>query len=178
MLNPRRFSCAMGVVGLLMSLASVPAAAQDHPTAMVAAGYSALTDSRADVTAGKGWLASAALRVQPFYLVVEGSGHYATADDGAEVRMHSALIGARYATAPRAVTPFIQVLVGLGCYCGTTATLGEVSRAVALQPGAGFDVGAARAWAIRLQADYRWFGGKESSHQVRFAGSFVLRFHR
>jgi hypothetical protein len=166
------------MVGLLFG-AAAPAAAQGAAPANVALSYALITDSIADV--GNGWVAAGALRVYRFTnIVVEAGGNYKTQDNGTEVRIHGFMSGVRFAS-PRdpSLSPFAQVLLGVECYCGSTVTFGEISKRLALQPGAGIDLKVSPLLALRVQADVRRAAGDDdfdAATRFRFAAGLVVRF--
>ena len=168
----------VGIVGLLIS-AAAPAAAQGPAPANVALSYALITDPIADVSSG--WVAAGALRVYRFTnIVVEAGGNYKTQDDGSEVRVHGFMGGVRFAS-PRDtnLSPFAQILLGVECYCGSTVTFGEISKRLAIQPGAGIELKVSPLLALRVQADFRRAAGDddlEATTRFRFAGGVAVRF--
>jgi hypothetical protein len=170
------------IAAALAAAIATPAAAQapaDPGRAELGLGYSILRDANADETFVAGWVATAGLRAhRRWWLIGEAGGHYKTLAEDHQLRVHAFMGGVRFAReTDAAVRPFVQVLVGAACYCGSDVSNGKASRSLAIQPGAGFDLPVRDRFWARLQADYRTVRDEGNAFgQYRITASGVLFF--
>ena len=175
----------LGVLaGVLVLLTPATVAAQGPRPMNVAVGFAAVSDPNTD-NLTPGWSVSGAVRLHRLdrflrmtSVVVDAGGSYGDTGDNANVRVHAAMAGLRLARERDAARfwPFAQLLVGGECYCGTTATLGNLFRGFAYQPGAGLDWPLSRSLALRIQGDVRRTLGESGGvTRFRIATGAVLR---
>ena len=145
----------------------------------LAAGYALVRPQDLEVNF-HGWTASLAGHVTPWFAVVgEGSGNHKTHDlfigGGPKLSIHAGMVGPRFSGwRSRAVTPFIQVLVG-AVHISSSAMGGSGSATkFGIQPGAGADMWVTPGLGIRIGADYRRVVANEMSNQARFHVGLVL----
>ena len=159
-------------------------AAQGPRPVNVAVGFAGISDPYTD-NLTPGWSASGAMRLHRVHrvlrktsVVVDAGGSYGDTGDRANVRVHAVMAGMRLAREREAARfwPFAQLLVGGECYCGTTATLGNLFRGVTYQPGAGLDWPLTRSLAVRVQGDVRRTIGESGGvTRYRIATGAVFR---
>ncbi len=176
----RSLVLAIGLLALTAFPAS-PAAAQTVAAPDVSIGYSTLRD----VTSGDsirdpydGWLASVA---HPFgwrrLAVAAEVGSNSRTNLAGEVQRISAFLGgARVALAgSRRLTVFAQALVGMERF----SEPGFSESGVAVQPGAGLDVGIWSRLGARVQGDYRIASeGDATYRELRFSVGAVVTLGR
>jgi hypothetical protein len=181
----RRSMCfaIVSVAGLLVVPAT--AAAQSwlpqDAAAHLAGGYAVVQDSATDRVLPRGWFGDGSLRVSPHVAVaLEAGGAYRRHTDTLGVRdqrIHTFLGGVRVSRAARSrLAPFAQVLIGTGCYCGSTEHPEGFQVGLAVQAGGGLNVRIVDRVGLRVQADARNVrDGGRSFHQWRVALGPVIR---
>lgn len=193
---------AVSLSGLVVLL-SLPAAAQDTPSAEVFGGYSYSsleTGSGLDRLSLNGWNASVSGNVSRWLGVVgDVSGHYGS-QASVNRNIHSFLFGPRFSYREKGrITPFVHALFGTARAhresSGTGPAQTETKFSMAL--GGGLDVHATDSLALRIvQADYLLTRFDEASgivciqsittpcpttrtgtqHNFRFSAGVVFRF--
>jgi hypothetical protein len=160
-----------------MLTVAAPVMAQDAPKVEVSGGYSYLhvgdSDELEHVPAG--WYADVAGHVTPMLGIVgQVTGNYKTVDD-VNFKFHTFAAGARVSGNSGGVSPFGQVLVGIGRATFNTdlagllpADVSDSSSDPILSLGAGVNVRSGGAVGVRVGADYvRLFSEDDGTNLFR-----------
>jgi hypothetical protein len=195
------------VLTFLALVLVVPAASAQTISFELSGGYSLLSYNHccapAEASVSKGWTATAAVEVVPWFsLVGEGGGDYFSVNSQisqTKSRFYSVAGGPRVTKHFRSFKVFSQLLLGATSRGYTTRLFPPFSRTpqatleggphfLIYQPGVGLDVSLSRNFAIRFAADYRMtdFPGlivrdnrptfsEGTVNEPRFSSGFVWR---
>jgi hypothetical protein len=168
---------------LVLLLCLSPRSATAQMRFEVSGGYSLAHDPRDAVTLPAGWMAGAALSLNPtLSTVADASGQYrsiALFDTEARLSVLTLMGGIRASGRIGALTEFVQLLAGLVRASGSAFGATTSARSASVQPGVGFDYPLATAWAARAELDIRVMRSQPDATnggaQYRFVAALVYR---
>jgi len=181
-------------VALVLLGASQNARAEETSRGSVAAGYSLVRDSDAEVSFPLGWFASGAAQVRAWLDVAgEVSGNYKSAQDSlGGVSVTTTLRAYTFVAGPRVVrrlargSVFGEILVGGASQSAEVSVTGAPSsdtRAtdtnLCYQPGGGVDIDVRGRLSVRAAGGVRFIHGSgTTTTELQIAAGLVYRFSR